>query len=230
MRIYWLVCDCGLREQRMYKMIRLGRVRFLNVLAEAALIVFSILFALYTNRWREGHMAQQRVSRDIVAIRAELQQNRAILTDVLPYHQQEVKSFERFLQRPDLEQHVRGKDMIEALHANREELTFHGVWNPSVTPSSLSDTAWKTALANGDLPIMDPDLVKALTDYYTYQSVPVMLSLNDIGQLYMSPQAYDPNQTVTMLRTLQGTFYELADQEEDLLHSANQTLHALDAK
>lgn len=214
----------------MYKMVHLGRVRLLNVLAEAALIVFSILLALYTNRWREDHLARQRVERDLAAIRTELQQNRAILVDILPYHRQEAKSFEKFLQRPDLKRHVRGKGMIDAVHDNREELTFNGVWNPHVTPSILSDTAWKTALANGDLPVMDPAIVKALTDYYTYQSVPVMLSLNDIGQLNMSPPAYDPNQTVTMLRTLQGSFYNLADQEEELLQSADRTLSVLVAK
>lgn len=211
----------------MYKLVNMGRLRLLNVLAEAALIVFSILFALFTNRWHEERAARQRVEQDLAAIRVELLQNRAILADVLPYHRQEVTSFGRFLERPDLEQRVRSQDMVEAVRTNKEELQWHGVWNPHVTPSSLSDTAWKTAIANGDLQFMSPDIAKALTDYYSYQEVPVVSTINIIGQIYMAPPTYDRAQTVTMLRTLQGTFDQLADQEGSLLEQADRTLQAL---
>lgn len=211
----------------MHKMVYMGKVRLLNVLAEAALIVFSILLALYTNHWREERAARQRVERDLAAIHVELQQNRAILADVLPYHQQEVQTFGKFLERSDLEQRVRGKDLIEAVAAYREELAFRGVWQPHVTPSALSDTAWKTALANGDLPYMNPDVVKTLTDYYDSQNIGVVGDINTIGQIYMSPPTYDRSQTVTMLRTLQGTFRQLADQEASLLSAADQTLQTL---
>lgn len=51
----------------MHKMVYMGKVRLLNVLAEAALIVFSILFALYTNHWREERAARQRAGRDLAA-------------------------------------------------------------------------------------------------------------------------------------------------------------------
>ncbi len=214
----------------MYKMVNMGRVRLLNVLAEAALIVFSILLALYTNRWREDRAARQRVERDLASIRVELQQDRAILADGLPYHEQEVQSFGNFLARPDLEQLVRGKDMFEAVHDNREELQFHGVWQPHVTPSSLSDTAWKTAVANGDLPNMNPDLVKALTDYYTFQDSGLLHDIQLISEIYMSPPAYDRSQTVIMLRTLQGTFYQLADHEGSLLEQVDKTLQAMPGK
>ena len=213
----------------MYKMINMGRVRLLNVLAEAVLIVFSILLALYTNHWREERAARQRVERDLASVRVELQENRAILADVLPYHQQEVQTFGKFLARPDLQQRVRGKDMFEAVHDNREELQFHGVWQPHVTPSSLSGTAWKTAVANGDLPYMSPDLVKALTDYYTFQDTEVNV-IQLISQIYMSPPPYDRSQTVTMLHTLQGTFGQLADHEESLLHQVDTTLQVMPGK
>src|SRR5579871_6861711 len=103
----------------MYKMIHMGRIRLLNVLAEAALIVFSITFALYTNRWREDHAAQQRVARDLAAIRIELQENRALVADVLPYQQQEIENFGKFLARPDLEQRVHGMNMFQAIQANK---------------------------------------------------------------------------------------------------------------
>jgi hypothetical protein len=210
-----------------YKMINMGRLRLLNVLAEAALIVFSILLALYTNHWREERADRQRVERDLTAIRVELQEDRAILADVLPYHQQEVQTFGKFLERPDLKQRVRGEDMFEAIKDNKEELQYHGIWHPHVTPSSMSDTAWKTAVANGDLPYMSPDLVKALTDYYTFQDSGLVQFLQLSSQVYMSPSSYDRSQTVIMLRAVQGTFYQLADHEADLLQQVNETLQVL---
>ena len=210
----------------MYKMVHMGKIRLLNVLAEAALIVFSILLALYTNRWREEHAARQRVDRDLAAVRVELGENRAILADALPYHRQEVESFGKFLARPDLERLVKGKNMMQAVYAYHDELSWHGIWHPNVTPGNLSDTAWKTALANGDLPFMDPDLVKSLTDYYTFQGT-LMNTIKLVGQIYMSPPPYDRAQTVTMLYTMQGTYRQLADQEGSLLEEVDETLKVM---
>jgi len=214
----------------MYKMVHMGKIRLLNVVAEAALIVFSILLALYTNHWREERASRQRVERDLAAIRVELQQDRAIIADALPYDRQEVDTFGKFLQRPDLERLVHGKDMFEVIHANRQELMYHGIWHPTVTPSSLSDTAWKTAIANGDLPLMDPDQVKALTDYYSFQESGLVNCIQMIGQVFAAPPPYDPSQTVTMLRTLQGTYYNLSDFEGSLLEQADTTLKTMPGK
>ncbi len=214
----------------MYKMINMGKVRLLNVVAEAALIVFSILLALYTNRWREDRAAHQRVDRDLTAIHIELQQNRALVADVLPYQEQEVENFGKFLARPDIERIVHGKNMFQVIHDNREELAFHGIWHPHVTPSTLSDTAWKTAVANGDLPLINPDLVKSLIDYYSFQETGLMSDISTTGQLYMSPPPYDRNQTLAMLYTIQGTFTQLADHGTSLLHQADETLEMMPNK
>ena len=213
----------------MYKMVHMGKIRLLNVIAEAALIVFSILLALYTNHWREERTARQRVDRDLADIRVELQQNRAILADALPYHRQEIESFGKFLARPDLDRLVKGKNMMQVVYRYHDELTWHGIWHPNVTPGNLSDTAWKTALANGDLPFIEPDLVKSLTDYYTFQGT-LMNTIRLVGQIYMSPPPYDRSQTVTMLYTLQGTYRQLADQEDSLLHEVGKTLQAMPAR
>lgn len=214
----------------MYKMINMGRVRVLNVLAEAALIVFSILLALYTNHWREEYAAHQRLEIALAEIRLELQQNQAILQNVLPYHLVEVNRIGDFLNRPDLARQVRGKNLIELLKQRSEDLNFHGVWNPQVSPSYLSDAAWKSAIASSVLPLMKPELLKALTSYYSGQETGVLNTLQTLNQVYLGPEPYDRSQTITMLRTLQGTFRELADQEQSLLQSVDQTLRAMPEK
>jgi hypothetical protein len=213
----------------MYKMVHMGRVRVLNVLAEATLIVFSILLALYTNHWREERAVHQRLQTALAEIRVELQQNQAILQNVLPYHQAEMERIGRYLDRPDLARQVQGKNLIELLKQS-DALEFHGVWNPQVSPSDLSDTAWKSAIASGVLPLMQPDLLKALTSYYSSQETGVLNTLHTMNQIYLGPEPYDRSQTITMLRTLQGTFRVLADQEQSLLQLANHTLQAMPNK
>jgi len=207
----------------MYKMVHMGRVRLLNVLAEATLIVFSILLALYTNHWREERTANQRLDTAIAGIRLELLQNQAILQNILPYHQAEVDRLHRFLSRPDLARQVKGKDLFEVLK-HSDDLKFRGIWNPQVSPSDLSDTAWESAIVSGVLPRMRPELLKALTSYYSSQGTGVLSTLHTLNQIYLAPPPYDPSQTITMLRTLQGTFSELADQEQSLSKLIQQTL------
>jgi hypothetical protein len=213
----------------MYKMVHMGRLRVLNVMAEAALIVFSILLALYTNHWREERIAHQRMLTALAEIRVELQQNRAILQNVLPYHLAEMERIGHFLDRQDLQQQVKEKDLIELLKQSKA-LEFHGVWNPQVSPSDLSDTAWKSAIASDVLPLMQPALLKALTSYYSFQDTGVQNTLHTLNQIYLGPEPYDRSRTITMLRTLQGTFRQLADQEQSLLELANQTLQAIPKK
>jgi hypothetical protein len=101
------------------------------------------------------------------------------------------------------------------------------VWNPQVSPSYLSDAAWKSAIASGVLPLMKPELLKALTSYYSSQTTGVLNTLQTLNQVYLGPDPYDRSRTITMLRTIQGTFSELADQEQSLLQSVDQTLKVM---
>ncbi|HEV2211862.1 MAG TPA: hypothetical protein VGS99_00810 [Gammaproteobacteria bacterium] len=209
----------------MYKMVHMGRIRLLNVLAEAALIVFSILLALYTNHWREERAEQQRVQATLAEIRTELEQNRAILAEVTPYHQAVVQRFERFLAAPELMQRIKGHTLVEVDAS--ADLLPRGVWNPSVRPEILSDAAWKSAIASGALTSMSPALLRQLTAYYSGQEIGVQSTLHAITQLYMTSQPYDPGQTLVMLRTLQGAIGELSTQDAHLLGQLDDTLRAL---
>jgi hypothetical protein len=211
----------------MYKMVHLGRVRLLNLLAEAALIVFSILLALYTNHWREARAEQQRVDAVLAEIRTELGQNRAILVDVIPYHEAETQLFDRFLAAPDLGQRIKGHTLVEI--DTSEHLMPQGVWNPPVTPEILQDSAWKSAVASGALSRMPPALLRQLTAYYSGQEIGVQSTLHAITQLYMTPQPFDPAQTLIMLRTMRNAFNELNTQETHLLIQLDQALKALPA-
>ena len=211
----------------MYKMVHLGRVRLLNVLAEAALIVFSILLALTTNHWREERAAQQRVDAVLAEIRTELEQNRAILAAVIPYHEAETQLFDRFLAAPGLAQRIKGRTLVEI--DTSEHLMPQGIWNPPVTPEILQDSAWKSAVASGALARMPPPLLRQLTAYYSGQEIGVQSTLHSVTQLFVTSQPFDPAQTLIMLRTVRNTFHELETQETHLLSQLDDALKALPA-
>lgn len=64
---------------------RSHRRTLVDLLIEALLIIFSVLVALAANRWRDEHEARQRLAAAGQHIRIELQDNRAILQNIIPY-------------------------------------------------------------------------------------------------------------------------------------------------
>ena len=88
----------------MYKMVHMGRVRVLNVLAEAALIVFSILLALYTNHWREERVAHQRLETALAEIRQSQEKIDRRMAEIDVFHSRfdgALSELKRDRKRPD---------------------------------------------------------------------------------------------------------------------------------
>ncbi len=205
-------------------MVHLGRIRLLNVLAEAALIVFSILLALSANHWRDERAAQRKTAVALQDIHTELQQNCAILADMAPYHAATAAAFGKYLQLPDLARRMKARSFDEL----QDKLMSRGVWNPGVKPSNLSDAAWKSAWATGAVSGLRPELLKALTNYYADQENGVQDTLRDLLHLFMTSMPYDRDQTQTALRTLRGSFQELGAEETQLLTQCKQTADAVE--
>lgn len=207
----------------MFRLLRPRRRTLVNSLIEAVLIVFSVLVALAANRWRDQHEARQRLDVAEQHIRIELEQNRAILQNIIPYHEAEVQRMGEYLAQPDLADKVRRRALSDLL----EQLMPRGFWNPGVSPSALSDSAWQSAIATNTVSLMNLPLLNKLTAYYALQNNGVQHTLQVVGQQFLLPSTYDPNSTILMLRTSQGWFSELASEEQELLAYTNDTLKAL---
>jgi hypothetical protein len=76
---------------------------------------------------------------------------------------------------------------------------------------------------------MPPALLRQLTAYYSGQEIGVQSTLHAITQLYMTPQPFDPAQTLIMLRTMRNAFNELNTQEKHLLSQLDDALKGLPA-
>lgn len=207
----------------MFRLLRPRHRTLVNSLIEAALIVFSVLVALTANRWRDQHDARQRLDVAVQHIRIELQQNQAVLRNIIPYHEAEVQRIGQFLARPDLADKVRGHSLSDL----SGQLMPRGFWNPSVSPGNLSDSAWRSAIAANTISLMNVRLLNKLTTYYSLQNIGVQHTLQTVGQQFLLPPTFDPKSTILMLRTTQGWFSELASEEKELLTYTNDTLKAL---
>lgn len=202
---------------------RSHRRTIVDLLIEALLIVFSVLVALAANRWRDQREARQRLAAAEQHIRVELEENKAILQNIIPYHEAEAQRIGAFLARPDLADQVRGRSMRDL----EDQLMPHGFWNPTVSPQDLSDAAWQSALSDHSASLMPPQTVNRLMAYYAVQDSGVQHTLQLMGQQFLAPSMFDPRATILMLRTTQGWFSEIAAEEKELLYYADKNLNAL---
>lgn len=207
----------------MFRLLRPDRKTLTNSLIEAVLIVFSVLVALAGNHWRTEHVARQRLARHELQIRIELENNQAILREVIPYHEQEVARIRNFLAQPDLSEKIKGRSLRDL----QLQLMPRGFWRTSVTPGLLSDAAWQSAIADNSVALMNVALLNKLTQYYSYQNATVVHYLQDLNRQFLIPQMFDPKSTVIMLRLAQGWFSIMAGAETSTLDGANAVLRAL---
>ena len=124
----------------------------LRVLFESILIVFSILLALGLNEWQNDNEKQRLVDRSILAFEREIQQNEAILADLVPYH----AGLRDVL-------HKRAEGVEPGTVAEYRDII------QGFKPAALFSSAWGTAVATGSLANMDYELVSALSLTYGIQ-------------------------------------------------------------
>ncbi|HEX8212544.1 MAG TPA: hypothetical protein VF584_20370 [Longimicrobium sp.] len=126
-----------------------------KTLADSTLIVFSILLALAADGWWEERENLNRARRSLVTFEHEIQQNRADLSKLLPYHRTLERSFSH----------------AATTHTVRSVTDWHRIegWAGGFHPAFLLDTAWKTALATGVISHLDYETVAALSRVYVLQ-------------------------------------------------------------
>lgn len=207
----------------MFRLLRPDRRTLVNSLIEAVLIVFSVLVALAANRWRDQQISRRRLALTEQHIRIELQNNQAVLRSIIPYHEEEVRRIGQFLAQPDLSAKIKGR----SLHDLQFQLMPLGFWNPSAPPHDLSDSAWRSAVADNTVSLINVKLLNELTGYYSLQNEGVEHTLQFALQQFLSPQTFDPRTTILMLKTSQGWFSEMASEEKYLLYRASETLKGL---
>lgn len=122
----------------------------LRVSIESLLIVLSILLALAVDQWREGRNNQELARQSLQIFAQEIEQNLAMMNDVVPYHMGLQQVVAEMAAEPDRSVDVHS--IVEGLQ-----------------PTVLLNTAWETALATGAFRHMDVNTVSRLSRMYSLQ-------------------------------------------------------------
>lgn len=129
-----------------------------RVVFESFLIVISILMALALDEWQEELEIDELVTRSVTSFEREIQQNKARVDDVIPYHAGLLGIFKRLDASNDATTLTQYREVLSGLQ-----------------PTRLLSTAWDTAVATGAFSRMDYELVAALSQIYDAQD-----RLNDL--------------------------------------------------
>jgi hypothetical protein len=122
----------------------------LRVSIESLLIVLSILLALAVDQWREGRNNQELAQQSLQIFAQEIEQNLAMMNDLVPYHVGLQQVVAEMAEQPDRSVDVHS--IVEGLQ-----------------PTALLNTAWETALATGAFRHMDVSTVSRLSRVYGLQ-------------------------------------------------------------
>jgi hypothetical protein len=137
-----------------------------RVLVESALIVFSVLFALAVDEWRDHRASVARAHEALRAITAELQSNRDAARRASGIHARIKAQLSTF---------------VEAKKLPDAKTMTSGVFQPA----TLLQTAWVTARESGGLDQVPFDLVLELSRVYERQNQYMTMSTAMANDIYI---------------------------------------------
>ncbi len=194
------------------KLRRLGRPLF-----ESALIVFSVLFALYVNRWAENQRIERQKDIALNRIVQELEGNQEIIGAALQVHRSAMTN----LQKASADENDSLRLYLADLRAFDEKAISFITSGASFYPQFPSSTSWNAAKSTTIIAEFDYEIVEALTDVYDTQEFFVNETLSYVMQTFYEPLSNDKRDTIGSL-LLQ--IEELSNQEDLTLSNISTAL------
>nr|WKN38503.1 hypothetical protein K4G66_07280 [Tunicatimonas sp. TK19036] len=193
---------------------------FKRLLVESALIVFSVLFALFINRYAENQKTQQQKQVAIERIVQEMKVNREIIDSAMQIHRgaltrlqeaaaNETDSFRVYLGQ---RRYFDGK----AFGLLLDEQSFY--------PKFPSNTSWQAAMATGIVSEFDYEVVENLAEVYNIQRFFIEETLESITEIIYAPVDDDVKRTIN---TLLLQVNELAEQERTTIAAIDEAMEAI---
>lgn len=183
------------------------------LLAEALLIVFSVLFALFVNNEYQEYGLGLKKERALKSIEREIRDNGELLEDWLDRHQR-IQGKLSVLMASDslLDQLFRSKDINRYLFSDGSNL-----YN-----KPLSSTTWESCITTGIVSEFDIETVKQLTNIYNSQQDVTTKIIDKITEVIFGA-SYDNRETLgKTLQQLAFLLAELLSQEEFLRENIRQ--------
>lgn len=178
-----------------------------GLLVESALIVFSVLFALFIDAAAEQATTDRQKRVALERIYNELVTNHKLVTDVIDRHRLVLRNLDHALGN-------KGDTLWRRL-MQKEYLDFQLLsGGKSLYPRFPSRTSWEAALSTGIISEFDYGVVEALTGVYSSQETIGQMTLQKIIDDLFDVEA--PDRGLKLLK-LKLEFEELISQERTLL-------------
>ena len=197
------------------KLRRLGRPLF-----ESALIVFSVLFALYVNRWAENQRTERQKDIALSRIVQELEGNRVIIEKALQTHRDVVANLRKA--SADENDSLRFY-LVRDRHFSGKVFQFLAN-GKSFYKQFPSSTSWSSAKSTGIIAEFDYPVLEALTKVYDTQAFFMQETLPTIAQSLYVPVSDNELDTINPLNLRMN---ELIAQEATTLDRINEALEVI---
>ncbi|MCE2496827.1 MAG: hypothetical protein J4F31_09675 [Flavobacteriales bacterium] len=180
--------------------------RFRGILGESAVIVFSVLLALFANEWRSN--VNERRATDVILnnILFELRENHDIAFKAHEYHLSVLDTLQR------LYVELAEDSLFNGFYFNDFKLMPQGVMQ-----KGLNDIAWTVAKEERLATRVPFESSKKLYDAYRQQES-VNRTLNRISDLTFDRRTHTEEATIRNIVMLTLLFSELTSQEAELLY------------
>jgi hypothetical protein len=188
-----------------------------GLLVESALIVFSVLFALFIDRAAEKAKTGRQKRVALERMQQELLANRELLTDAIRRHRRVVSNLNRVLgnERDSLRVKLLQKGYIDFILLSDGE---------SIYPRLPTRTSWEAALSTGIIAEFDYGVVEALTYVYSSQEFITGQTFQNIVEDLYDVEATNPERKLLKLKL---EFEELIAQEVSLQKRIGESLRRM---
>ncbi|MEM9829819.1 MAG: hypothetical protein AAF944_04235 [Bacteroidota bacterium] len=189
---------------------------FRRLLIESALIVFSVLFALFINRYAENQKTERQKEVALERIVEEMKDNRRILDSVVQIHRTALGNLQKASanERDSFRVHLAKQGYFDP---DAFGLLFN---NSSFLPEIPKSTSWNAAATIGIISEFDYDIVTAANEAYTVQRFLTEEMITPIIEIFYAP-VDDEIKTINILSV---QIRELISTEQSTITEINQAL------
>lgn len=184
---------------------------------EGALIIFSVLFALFINKLFDSYKTNKQKEIALESITREIEKNSAILYSWNEHHVKIHNRISNIIEKSDDSLRI---ELLKNKSFNIGILTE----NKSVIDAVLTATAWETARSTGIISEFDFEITQILTEVYSVQEILMSKTLDKIIEYLFDPDSQNIDNIDHILIQYQLRFRELTGQEITLEKLYNKAI------
>lgn len=197
------------------------KVQTKKLFVDGALIVFSVLFALFISQVVENKKAEREKEQALAYIYQELEDNQKILGRWIYTHGEIRDRLRRMVANPG--------DSIRQQLETSPRMDFEIITNGQVLIDALlTETAWEAAKATGVASGFDFENVQQLTRVYGLQRILMDNTTGKFLDVYMDRQTHEKEHLETTLIQLSLVMDEMVGQEHTLSYMIGEVLKEQD--